>query len=714
MADIRNDQQTTATLAGPGATLTGEIEVPGDTDMVKVDLVAGTSYVFKLQIPEVPATFTPTADLILFDSNLGPAGYSGTIHFTPDHSGTYFLSAGMTGAGLDRLTGAYTLSVELDPAPPGDVKGGTQTTASILGGGQIEGSVDFGGDQDWYRITLQAGQSYQFSLLGKNYHGETQWGTLDDPFLSLHDAQGAWMASNDDQSGVFQGELFDRKSELVFTPPETGAYYLSAAGWANAVGSYTLLAQAVAVAFDVDTSGDSYYVLQPGTPFKSTIADDGETADVLHAFLIAGNDYTFAMNSLSAVDARLAIAQRADPLTALASAQDTGSNNAVLRFTPAETGPYLLSAGRAGTGSGAYEVVMTHAPGLNPQSQTFVAVSNAATPFSIVPSDGDADALTYAAAEPRHGTVTVGTGGQFTYVSDFGFLGVDDITISVSDANGGTATQSFVVTVTPPPVDDFRLFTGSGFAGEVGGSGTVFGTAGFQDIAVADLPGSIAFDASFNRGGDLVHLHGNGTDWSVIQSGSNAVFSDGDTFLVIPVGTAGMVLQFDDGASSLRYDSGAGIVKIGEQSVTESQIPFYGSNVDAPLPTGEIPDASARLFLSGGASVTVGGIVLVFGTTGAEEVTVTQGEVVLDASFNKGGDVLVLDQPASGFFASYSGSNVLLDSASVDLAVPVGTSGLTLSFAGDERILVYDTAIASILIDTQPISASPAALVGFG
>ncbi len=77
------------------------------------------------------------------------------------------------------------------------------------------GSLDYPGDHDWYRVRLEQGQSYRFSLNGGGDHA------LADPLLRIRDSRGAEVAMDDDG-----GEGFN--SYLEFTAPSTGAYYLDA------------------------------------------------------------------------------------------------------------------------------------------------------------------------------------------------------------------------------------------------------------------------------------------------------------------------------------------------------------------------------------------------------------------------------------------------------------------------------------------------------
>jgi hypothetical protein len=322
--------------------------------------------------------------------------------------------------------------------------------------------------------------------------------------------------------------------------------------------------------------------------------------------------------------------------------------------------------------------------------------------------------LIYSADDPAHGTVTGGAGGQFTYTPDPGYLGIDTVTVTVSDGNGGMDMISLVVTVNPPSASGWRLITSDGFVGEVGGSGQVVGTSQLQDITVLDEPGTVAFDPSFNRGDDIVRLSGDASDWQVVQSGSSAIFSDGDTFVQIPIGSAGTPIVFDDGPRSLRFDSGEQSLKIGEQSFGTEGVQITAPADSLTLPPGADPAATARLFVGEGGQATAGGHIDVFGTSGAETVTITQGDVTFDPSFNKGGDTLILGQEAPDFLASQSGSSVVLDGSVADLLIPIGSTGMTLSFPGDDdRTLIFDSMLPAILIGTQEIDTTPTALTAF-
>ncbi len=93
-----------------------------------------------------------------------------------------------------------------------DIPGNSSTTAGIVVGGTVTGSLEVIGDHDWFRITLEAGQTVTITLNGT---------TLEDPYLPIRNASGTLLDENDDiSSGI------NRDSRLNFTATSGGTYYI--------------------------------------------------------------------------------------------------------------------------------------------------------------------------------------------------------------------------------------------------------------------------------------------------------------------------------------------------------------------------------------------------------------------------------------------------------------------------------------------------------
>lgn len=124
----------------------------------------------------------------------------------------------------------------LDSGDPGERAGAVGETPGTAGflpvGGSVRGLIDFGGDTDLFRVDLQAGQTYAFTMNGSSVDG----GTLSDPYLALFSAGNLFTPIRvDDDGGPGLNSL------LTFTPNSSGTYYISAEAYSQfQTGTYTL------------------------------------------------------------------------------------------------------------------------------------------------------------------------------------------------------------------------------------------------------------------------------------------------------------------------------------------------------------------------------------------------------------------------------------------------------------------------------------------
>lgn len=403
----------------------------------------------------------------------------------------------------------------------------------------------------------------------------------------------------------------------------------------------------------------------------------------------------------------------------------TGGTNGVFIYTPNVnfTGPdsirVTVSDGRGGSVTQSISIGVNDANALPKVAATQTVSTNqdAAKQISVAATDADGDKLTYTAGTALHGTVTGGTNGLFTYTPTKGYSGTDSFSVTVDDGKGGKATQTVAVQVAfvQPPSSvgsspaPFRLFTADGLVDTVGGVGSIVGTNGFQDITLVKYKGELTFDASFNRGGDIIRVPGAAADYKAALLGSVVSLTSGETTFSIPIGVGGVSLVFGDGVRKLYFDESANVAKIGSQALTGSPVVITAPTDGTTLPIGGVGDAEGRVFLSSGADVSIGGDHRVFGTTGLEKIHYLSGDLLLDASFNRGGDALYLPDAASAFHAYLAGSSVILTSLKGDITIPFGTDGMTLDFLGDTRLLRYDTATGKVMLGNQAITSVSAA-----
>lgn len=262
----------------------------------------------------------------------------------------------------------------------------------------------------------------------------------------------------------------------------------------------------------------------------------------------------------------------------------------------------------------------------------------------------------------------------------------------------------------PAPLDldgGLRVLTTNGFTGEISGRARVFGTVGFQDLTIVGPNAQIEFDPSFNRGGDIIRLSGNASEYTIQSSNAGARLDGPSGVITVPLGLAGTYIVFDDGPRRLYYDIASDSGAIGTQRFFDETSIQSPPGAD-PLPTGTLEDSVARVLLESDADATLGGRYLVFGTSqGAETVVRTFGDLSLDPSFNRGGDTIVVGGAAEDFSAYRNGSQVVLVAENGSLSIPVGQQATTLVFEGaDERELRFDTSVGAITIGGDAVTAT--------
>ena len=295
--DYVANTSTTGSVTVEGST-TGTIERLGDLDWFAVTLEAYATYRFDLEgIGEDWPLLEGKFIWGIYDSNGNL--FAGTYTpewrdevravFAPEQGGTYYVAvgAGETFFG----TGKYRLSAtKFIP----EVSDGLDTQGLVGVGFSVEGDKEEANDRDWFRVTLEAGTTYQIDLEGS----PTNQGTLRDPYLhGVYDAEGdlIWYTSDAD-SGV------SVNSRVTFTPDTDGTYYVAAGALFGLTGTYRLsvrerseLSVADAQASESnDATLDFVVTLDPAATAAGTV--DYATAD---GTATAGADYTATSGTLT-------------------------------------------------------------------------------------------------------------------------------------------------------------------------------------------------------------------------------------------------------------------------------------------------------------------------------------------------------------------------------------------------------------------------------
>ena len=230
----------------PDSSYQGTVGERGDTDVFTVTFEAGKSYMISLRgggadgIRDPYLTLANSLGLEVGKDDDGGTGINSMITYTPAVAGTYRITAGAFDNG-DADTGLYWLDVlEMKSDTVPETTGGAVTLPI---GENMFGFIESDGDVDLYKVTLTAGQFYSFEVAGGADY-DTHWAAVPpgelDTELTLLDADGNVIASNNDIDYSDVPGSGDISSAVGFTAAASGTYYLRVEAYPGNVGGYAL------------------------------------------------------------------------------------------------------------------------------------------------------------------------------------------------------------------------------------------------------------------------------------------------------------------------------------------------------------------------------------------------------------------------------------------------------------------------------------------
>ena len=301
-----------------------------------------------------------------------------TFSFTITTSGTNhpvaanYVPMGTTAGGANWLacSGSGTVTTVLGVSVPVSVAGNLSPNAYSGGAAPTSGDIGnfTGHPQDWYSVTLTAGQPYVISI----------W-TQFDSYMSLQ-YNGVEVAFNDDAWQQWLGNTC--ASQIAYTPGATGVYTVIVSDWSGGTGPYTLtipnptptVTSVNPLNLPYSTSGaftqSSYYGTAANGVGSPPIASEGQGQSVppwvdyfqnWYSFpLTAGSTYTFTMTMTTATGANAVLSLQSGN-GQVAYGYST-SSNATINFTPSTSGNYTLFCSQDVTGPGSsYTLTITGA-----------------------------------------------------------------------------------------------------------------------------------------------------------------------------------------------------------------------------------------------------------------------------------------------------------------------------------------------------------------
>lgn len=352
--DYAADATTSGTLSAGRASLSAAIDTADESDWFAVALTAGQTYTFELKgqagaagtLGDPELYLRDAAGALLSHDDDSGVGRDSRIVYTATASGTYYLDAHGYGSG----TGSYTLSFSSGGSAD-DYAAATTTQGGVGAAGVVTGVIGSSSDADWFAVHLTAGYSHTFNLKGV---GSGQ-GTLSDPYLLLRDGAGTALVADDD-SGV------GSDSQISYTPVSTGAYYLDAQGYGEAVGSYTLTAGLEDdYAANIATTGTLYSGAATGT------INSGSDDDWFAVYLYPGLVYTFDLMGAGSGygtlgDPYLNLRDGSGGLLAHNDDRSAQVDDSRITYSPGVAGYYYLDAQAYATGTGTYTLTAVSQP----------------------------------------------------------------------------------------------------------------------------------------------------------------------------------------------------------------------------------------------------------------------------------------------------------------------------------------------------------------
>ena len=87
------------------------------------------------------------------------------------------------------------------------IPGNTSTTEVLPVNGARNETLEFASDRDWFRLTVDAGQTVQIDLTGVDHDPGNGLGALSDPYLRVYDINGALLVADDDSGPGYNSSL---------------------------------------------------------------------------------------------------------------------------------------------------------------------------------------------------------------------------------------------------------------------------------------------------------------------------------------------------------------------------------------------------------------------------------------------------------------------------------------------------------------------------
>ncbi len=599
-----DDNSTTSALTVDGGAVEAHIDSGGDVDWFAVQLEASRNYMLGVSVhcPYTDCGWASGTDLEvkLVDANgkavLPPGLGSDDGIYDESHegvqieaSGTYYLVV-RTGFNFHWSGQKLKYNAWASLLPDDEATDDIHTTAVLPPAVKQSkrGEIQYPGDVDWYRVTVQAGWSHTFTAVYNPAHRVAYYGAEVTPSHrvdGLFDSTGAPVYDKVyfyDERGIKQKAYAHTKRsgrswrELIFEPDADGAYYVAVSG---SLGPYQVRHRsAVAAAVPVlSITADAASVAEGGSAEFTLTANPAPTLDLAVSVTVsASGDYGATTGKRTVTvstggKATLTVATTGDDAD-----EPDGSVTATLD-TPATDAGYKVSAAQ-----GAATVTVSDDDG-------------PALPVISVTSDGD---------------VTEGSGASFTVTASPAPAADLDVSVTVSaDGDYGATTGQRTVTIPAAGFVTLAVATTGDDVDEADGSVTVTIDADpdQDDYLVSQTQGAATVAVS----DDDAPAGADYTDYQTVVDYLIEVRDNPENAAV--KGNPAHIKKWNRVLAAVGYDSGESAMpasEIHDNAAKWSDSPFHAASVyltSLEQQQGQLQQQTPEVGVTGGGAVTEGG-----------------------------------------------------------------------------------------------------------
>ena len=358
--DYTSDVSTTAEVVVDATDgLSGKLETANDEDWIKVSLQAGNVYDINVESSNTDVIINGVYDTEgnyianSFDDDSG-SGLNAKTSIKADATGDYYIS--VSGYNI----GDYSVSVEKSISSDKEAAT-TATIASTTLNNIYSGEIDYSYDEDWIKVNLEAGKTYNVDVSGV---------TLEDTVINgIYDSTGKLMknSSNDDANS------YTLDSHVDFSVTQDGDYYISVSGFDQDTGTYDLAvsvkesaqAETLEDVEGADINNAVETAIEGGAfgEYTQGIIDYSGDTDMFKYDLVAGKTYEIAMFGSQTEHGTLpdtvieGIYDSEGKLIA-GTEDDNGGvgTDSLIQFTPETTGSYYVKTAGQDTLTGSFDI----------------------------------------------------------------------------------------------------------------------------------------------------------------------------------------------------------------------------------------------------------------------------------------------------------------------------------------------------------------------